>query len=124
MSAAAFHPRADGPIEHGLLVGTVAALLLSLAGCSGKPATTVTADSGGGQKQESADEFVARINRESDVLDKEQAASEFTQKTYIDVDTEYLNARATDRSASRWRDRRRPDRRGRCRGSPQQPSWC
>ena len=40
MSAATIQPRADGPIEHGLLVGTVAALLLGLAGCSGKPAAT------------------------------------------------------------------------------------
>lgn len=29
MSAATIQPRADGPIEHGLLVGTVAALLVS-----------------------------------------------------------------------------------------------
>ncbi|MEJ1964357.1 MAG: M2 family metallopeptidase [Gammaproteobacteria bacterium] len=97
MSAATIQPRADGPIEHGLLVGTVAALLLGLVGCSGKPATTVTAETGGGQKQESADEFIARVTRENDDFDKEQAAAEYTQKTYIDTDTEYLNARATDR---------------------------
>ena len=94
MSAATIQPRADGPIEHGLLVGTVAALLLGLAGCSGKPdAAAPTAAA----KQETADEFIARVNRENDVLEKEQAAAEFTQKTYIDFDTEFLNARATDR---------------------------
>ena len=98
MSAATILPRADGPIEHGLLVGTVAALLLTIAGCSGKPAATAPAEAGGAaQKQESADEFIARITRENDVYDKEQAAADFTQKTYIDTDTEYLNARATDR---------------------------
>ncbi len=48
-------------------------------------------------KQETADEFVARFTRENDALEKEQAAAEFTQKTYINFDTEYLNARATDR---------------------------
>ena len=37
------------------------------------------------------------MNRESDVFDKEQAAADWTQKTYINIDTEYLNARATDR---------------------------
>jgi peptidyl-dipeptidase A len=94
-SAAAIQPRADGPIEHGLLVGTVAALLLSIAGCSGKPAAT--ADAPGAQKQESADDFVARINLENDQFDREQAAADWTQKTFITVDTEYLNARATDR---------------------------
>ena len=93
MSAATIQPRADGPIEHGLLVGTVAALLLSIAGCSGKPAPTPAAD----QQQESADEFVARINRESDGFDMEQNAADWTQKTYINPDTEYLNARASDR---------------------------
>ena len=97
MSAATIQPRADGPIEHGLLVGTVAALLLSIAGCSGKPGVTATADAGGAQKQESADDFVARINLENDMFDREQSAADWTQKTYINVDTEYLNARATDR---------------------------
>jgi peptidyl-dipeptidase A len=95
MSAAAFQPRADGPIEHGLLVGTVAALLLSLAGCSGEPASTSGVNNA--QKQESADDFVARINLENDQYDREQAAADWTQKTYITVDTEYLNARSTDR---------------------------
>ncbi len=92
MSAATIQPRADGPIEHGLLVGTVAALLLSIAGCSGQASSPVVAP-----KQESADEFIARINRENDVLEREQSAAEFTQKTYINYDTEFLNARATDR---------------------------
>ena len=97
MSAATIQPRADGPIEHGLLVGTVAALLLSLAGCSGKPGAVVTAAASGGLKQESADEFVARVSRENDEYEKEQGAADFTQKTYINSDTEYLNARASDR---------------------------
>jgi peptidyl-dipeptidase A len=97
MSAATFQPRADGPIEHGLLVGTVAALLLSIAGCSGNASTSVSADSGGAQKQESADAFIARVNSENDVFEKEQGAADWTQNTYINVDTEFLNARATDR---------------------------
>ncbi|MEJ0036195.1 MAG: M2 family metallopeptidase [Gammaproteobacteria bacterium] len=98
MSAATIQPRAAGPIEHGLLVGTVAALLLGIAGCSGKTSTTVTEEAGGGgQKRESADEFIVRINRENDLLEKEQGAADWTQKTFINVDTEYLNARSTDR---------------------------
>jgi len=97
MSAAIFHPRADGPIEHGLLVGTVAALLLTLSACGGKPEVTGAADTAGAAKQETADEFVARVNRETWENDKEQGAADFTQKTYITTDTEFLTARATDR---------------------------
>jgi len=96
MSAAIVPLRADGPIEHGLLVGTVAALLLTLSACSGKPATTGAADAGA-QKQETADEFVVRVNRETAENDKEQGAADFTQKTFINVDTQLLNARASDR---------------------------
>jgi peptidyl-dipeptidase A len=96
MSAAVVPPRADGPIEHGLLVGTVAALLLTLSACGGKPAPSGAADAGA-QKQETADEFVARVNRETAELDKEAGAADFTQKTYINVDTQFLNARASDR---------------------------
>ncbi|HTU61652.1 MAG TPA: M2 family metallopeptidase, partial [Polyangiales bacterium] len=98
MSAAIVQPRADGPIEHGLLVGTVAALLLSLAGCSGQASTAANASAGGSAaKQETADQFIARFNRDNDGLEKEQAAADFTQNTFINYDTEYLNARATDR---------------------------
>jgi peptidyl-dipeptidase A len=97
MSAATFQPRADGPIEHGLLVGTVAALLLSLTACSGKPGENTAADAAGATKQETADEFVERVNRETWENDKEQGAADFTQKTFITVDTEYLTARSTDR---------------------------
>ncbi len=95
MSAATFQPRADGPIEHGLLVGTVAALLLTLSACS-KTETTSPADASAGQ--ETADEFVARVNSENDDFDKEGNAADWTQKTYITADTELLNARATDRA--------------------------
>ena len=97
MSAAIVPLRADGPIEHGLLVGTVAALLLTLSACSGKSAPTgAAADAGTGQ-QETADEFVARVNRETEANDREAGAADFTQKTYINVDTQFLNARASDR---------------------------
>jgi peptidyl-dipeptidase A len=46
---------------------------------------------------ESADEFVARINKEFADLWLEGNAAGWTQATYINVDTQLLNARATER---------------------------
>ncbi len=95
MSAAIATLRADGPIEHGLFAGVVAALSLALSCCGGKP-VDVGATSGV-VKQETADEFVARANHDLTDIDLETSASEWTQKTYLNTDTELLNARAQDR---------------------------
>ena len=46
---------------------------------------------------ESADQFVARINRELTVLSQEVQAAGYTQDTFITVDTQLLNARSNDR---------------------------
>ena len=46
---------------------------------------------------ETADEFVARINREFADIWLEGNAAGWTQPTYINIDTELLNARATER---------------------------
>lgn len=46
---------------------------------------------------ESADEFVARVNRELQALGDETQVAGFTQATYINSDTETLSARANDR---------------------------
>ncbi|MEP7242990.1 MAG: M2 family metallopeptidase [Gammaproteobacteria bacterium] len=95
MSAAVVRPRAAGPIEHGLWGVAVAALLIALSACSGKPPATPAPAST--QKQETADEFVARVNRDLDTLDLETNAANWTQETYITADTEFLNSRANDR---------------------------
>jgi peptidyl-dipeptidase A len=94
-SAAIVQPRAAGPIEHGLLAGAVAALSLMLGACSGKPGAEAPVASAA--KQETADEFVARVNHELDALDLESNAADWVEKTYITRDTELLNARANDR---------------------------
>jgi peptidyl-dipeptidase A len=70
------------------------ALLLALIGCAPQakappPAAAAPA--------ESADEFVARVNRELTVLSQEAQAAGYTQDTFITVDTQLLNARANDR---------------------------
>lgn len=46
---------------------------------------------------ETADEFVARLNRQFTDLALEWNAAGWTQATYINVDTQLLNARATER---------------------------
>jgi peptidyl-dipeptidase A len=46
---------------------------------------------------ETADEFVARLNREINDLALEVNAAGWTQATYINVDTQLINAKATER---------------------------
>jgi peptidyl-dipeptidase A len=50
-----------------------------------------------GQPAESADEFVARINTEMAELEKEKGAAEWVQATYINDDTQLLNAKTNER---------------------------
>ena len=58
---------------------------------------------------ETADEFVARLNKEFADIGLELNAAGWTQATYMNVDTELLNARATSASSppSARRSRRR-----------------
>ena len=67
-----------------------------LAACTAKtpPATGPGADAA---KSESADEFVVRVNRELEELDADANAAGWTQATYINSDTEQLNAKAQER---------------------------
>jgi peptidyl-dipeptidase A len=46
---------------------------------------------------ETADEFIARVNREMAELSKEKSAAEWVQATYINNDTQQLTAKASDR---------------------------
>ncbi|HEU4600705.1 MAG TPA: M2 family metallopeptidase, partial [Steroidobacteraceae bacterium] len=69
-----------------------AALILALSSCAqhGEPRQAA-------QPQENADAFVARINQEMLEKSKELSAAGFTYATYINPDTEYLNAKANER---------------------------
>ena len=96
-SAAVAQPRAAGrPIEHGLLAGAIAALFLAVTACSDKSAGSQP-PAAAAPKQESADEFIARVNRDLDALELEGNAADWIQKTYITADSELVNARANDR---------------------------
>lgn len=69
-----------------------AAVLLSAAlaaGCADNDREAVS--------REAPDAFVERINREMAEQGREYAAAAFTYATYINPDTEFLNARANDR---------------------------
>ena len=68
-----------------ILAGLLAAALVAVAALP----TTAAA--------ETADEFVARLDRQFKDLALEWNAAGWTQATYINVDTQLLNARATER---------------------------
>jgi peptidyl-dipeptidase A len=46
---------------------------------------------------ETADQFVARLNKDLEAINVEVAKAGWTQATYINADTEWLNAKATER---------------------------
>ena len=69
----------------------IAAALLLAACQKANPATSAAGSA------ESADAFVARINREMAELDREVGAAGFAYATYINPDTEFLFAKANER---------------------------
>jgi peptidyl-dipeptidase A len=73
------------------LAAVIAATLVLTAGCSRDAAKSDAA------KRETADEFVARVNRELGVMGRELSAAGWAYATYINMDTEFLNARANER---------------------------
>lgn len=79
-------------VVQGCVLG---AALLTIAGCQKSPDAnqgTTKADA------ETADAFVKRVNAELTDLGHEQSAAGFVYATFINPDTEFLNARASERS--------------------------
>jgi peptidyl-dipeptidase A len=77
---------------------TATLCLMLLGGCAPRGSPTPPAPaSTAAAAPESADEFVARVNRELTGLAQEAQAADFTQETFITTDTQLLNARANDR---------------------------
>lgn len=76
-------------IGRALALGCV--LSVGLGACH-KPETPAAA-----APAESADAFVARINKELDDIGHEQSVAGFIYATYINPDTEFLNAKADER---------------------------
>lgn len=66
------------------------ATVLAVAGCDRKPEPTAT-------RTESGDAFVERVNRELLERTREQSAAGWAYATFINLDTEFLNAKANER---------------------------
>lgn len=73
------------------LAAAVAAVIAIAGGCSRDTSKSAAAP------PESADQFVERLNREMAELGLEQSAAGWSYQTYINRDTEFLNAKATER---------------------------
>jgi peptidyl-dipeptidase A len=71
-------------LRHAVALG-----LLACAGCSERASPPA--------EQRTAAEFVAQVNAEMTELGRESAAAGFAYATYINPDTEYLNAKASER---------------------------
>ena len=73
------------------LAAAIAAAIAIASGCSRDASQTAAAP------KETADQFVDRLNRELTELGREQAAAGWAYATFINMDTEFLNAKATER---------------------------
>ena len=73
------------------LAAAIAAVIAFAGGCSRDTSQSAAAP------KESADQFVERLNRESTELGRELAAAGWAYATFINRDTEFLNAKATER---------------------------
>lgn len=73
------------------LAAAIAAVIAMTSGCSRDTSQSAAAP------KESADQFVERLNREMSDLGREQGAAGWAYATFINQDTEFLNAKATER---------------------------
>ena len=76
------------------------ALIFLLAGC-GQPSEEATSSTSETAPTETAEEFVARANKEAAELGREQGAAEWVRSTYITADTAILAAANAERYA-KW----------------------
>jgi peptidyl-dipeptidase A len=74
------------------LAAAIAAAIALASGCSRDTSP------GAGTPRESADQFVDRLNRELMELGRESSAAGWAYATFINQDTEFLNAKATERA--------------------------
>ena len=73
-----------------LLSSAICFALLSMTGCGKTPVE-------GAKPKETADEFATRVNSEMKDAGKELSAAGFAYATFINPDTEFLNAKANER---------------------------
>src|SRR3546814_203518 len=80
-----------------LLALAIAASLLGLAGCTRTPSSQADDSSTTAPADESADAFIARVNREMRAHVEELSAAQWVSSTYINGDSELLAAKANER---------------------------
>ncbi|HEY7642009.1 MAG TPA: M2 family metallopeptidase, partial [Steroidobacteraceae bacterium] len=78
-------------MRNSLRLAAAIAAVIAMGGCGRETSQSTAAP------QESADQFVERLNREMSELGREQSAAGWAYATFINQDTEFLNAKATER---------------------------
>ena len=88
--------------RHALLAVALAAALLPLAACKRSPSPE-TGTTGAQQvpADETADQFVARVNREIREITPELTSAQWLSATYINGDSETVAAKANERWLAR-----------------------
>jgi len=79
-------------LKTSIRAAVIAALALAASGCQKS-----SEQPGANAPKETAEQFVARINKEMLEVGRETSAAGWTYATYINQDTEFLNAKANER---------------------------
>jgi len=91
-----------------LLAAAIATGVLALAGCDRSPSPDTTADqpatSSTAQGEETADQFIARVNAELKEMYPQLTAAQWLSSTYINEDSQLLAAKANEEYLSRLND--------------------
>src|SRR5262245_56231361 len=78
-------------MRNSVRLAAAIAAVIAMGGCGRETSQSTAAP------QESADQFVERLNRDMSDLGREQSAAGWAYATFINQDTEFLNAKATER---------------------------
>lgn len=89
--------------RHALLALAIVASVLSLSACKQEPSAPAAPGQAAAPEGETADEFVARVNREYKALYPELTAAQWLSSTYINDDSQLLSAKANERFLAQLR---------------------
>ena len=83
--------------RHLLLALAIGACVISLSACKKEPAETATSAAPAAPKGETADQFIARVNKELRAMYPELTAAQWLSSTYINDDSQLLSAKSNER---------------------------
>ncbi|WP_147652793.1 M2 family metallopeptidase [Vulcaniibacterium gelatinicum] len=89
--------------RHALLALAIAASVLPLSACKQEQSAPAASGQAAAPAGETADEFVARVNREYKALYPELTAAQWLSSTYINDDSQLLSAKANERFLAQLR---------------------